>query len=296
MNMQRMPRLHAVARAQLMLLWQLKYFLGLLLVFAAGVVAVNVFTQQPPHTPPWMMRPAMVPLHVTVAFMGGVAAVLVWVNEGPQSRRYHWSMPVTREVHDVMRILAGAVWLILALAIYCVMTWFTEHPVIREQWLSRAGYFWVGVFITPLLTYLLATTVSLLSGKPMLWLISGVLLAAVLSTELVEEHAPFLADINAALFSDRYPPSLGVALAGGYESAPWHQGKEIYRVYQATAEETFRTHPPLARMRSNMEAELARTQNHLGERQPSEWLFATGVWYVVALLGIAFAVRRRPDV
>ena len=296
MNTTRMPDLRTVGLLQLKLLFQMKYAIGLTLILVWGVLGLHLFSD-PMVDAPWMTVPVLIPLHVTIVFLGGVAAVLVWHNEAPQNRRYHWSMPVRRELHDIMRIVAGAFWLIVAIAIYAALAWFMEEPQVREHWLANATYFWLSIFITPLLMYLLATIAALMAGRPMLWL-GGILSAiAILSLPVMEEYLPAaVTDVRSALFSEKYPPSLGVALAGGYLAAPWHDGERVYQVYAATREETFARLRLSAEARANTEMNMAAIRKQRPDVLPSQWLLSIGLWFVVAFLGLAFALRRRPDI
>ena len=296
MTTQRMPSLRTVALLQVKLLYQMKYAIGLTLILVWGVVGLHVFSDPMPNAP-WLTVPVLIPLHVTIVFLGGVAALLVWHNEAPQNRRYHWAMPVRRELHDIMRIAAGAFWLIVAIAIYATLAWFLEDPAIRERWLSNATYFWLSIFITPLLMYLLASIAALMAGRPMMWLGGIITIVALVSLPIAEEYLPSaVIDVRTALFSEKYPPSLGVALAGGYLAAPWHDGERMYSIYLETRDETFQKHRLSAEARANTERNMQILRNQKPDVQPSEWLLSIGLWFVVALLGLAFALRRRPDI
>ena len=296
MTTQRMPTFHTVALLQLQLLYQMKYAIGLTLILVWGVVGLHVFSDPMPSVP-WTSVPVLIPLHVTIVFLGGVAAVLVWHNEAPQNRRYHWAMPVKRELHDILRIVAGAFWLMVAIGIYATLAWFLEDPAIRERWLSNAPFFWLSIFITPLLMYLLASIAALMAGRPLMWLGGIIAVIAMLSLPVAEEYLPSpVIDMRTALFSEKYPPSLGVALAGGYLAAPWHDGERMYEIYKATKDETFARLRLSAEARANTEMNMSALRRQKPDVQPSEWLLSIGLWFVVALLGLAIALRRRPDI
>lgn len=296
MTTERMPNLRTVAMLQLKLLFQMKYALGLTMILVWGVLGMNFFSNETPG-PPWAELPLMIPLHVTIVFLGGVAAVLAWINEAPQNRRYHWAMPVKREVHDIMRIAAGAIWLVVAIAIYAALAWLMEEPSVREIWLSNAPLFWLGIFLTPLLTYLLASIAALMAGRPLLWLGGIIAVVAMLSLPDIQKYLPApVTDVRAALFSEKYPPSLGAALIGGYYAAPWNDGEKVYNVFLATREDTYRKLNLAATTRAQIDANMQVRRNQKPDVQPTEWLLSIGLWFVLAFLGLAFALKRRPDV
>ena len=295
MNTQRMPDLRTVAMMQLKFLFQMKYAVGLAMILVWGVVGMKLFAGEMPG-PPGVTLPLLIPLHVTIVFLGGLAGVLAWMNEAPQNRRYHWAMPVKREVHDILRIAAGAVWLLVALAMYSALAWILEEPVVRERWLSDAPIFWLSIFLTPLLTYLLTSIAALMAGRPLLWLGGIITVVALSSLPGTDEYLPVVADMRNALVSEKYPPSLGAALAGGYLAAPWNDGEKLYQAYLAGRDEAFRSHGISGRARAEADAQMQYLRKQKPDVQPSEWLLSIGLWFVVALLGLAFALKRRPDV
>src|SRR5688500_6525557 len=105
MSTQRMPGIGAVARAQLELLVRTNFVIGIMgfmtLMLLTTYAMLPRFEDLPPWEGPWIMV-----LYVTLIGTGGIAGALVWFNEGSRNRRYHWAMPVKREVHDIARIAA----------------------------------------------------------------------------------------------------------------------------------------------------------------------------------------------
>lgn len=296
MSTQRMPNLLVIARSQFGLLVGTK--------FVAGLAGFMTLTALPPHVfgvfeevlPPWDQVPRNAFLYITMIGTGAIAAVIAWFNETPRSRRYHWSMPVRRELHDVVRIVAGATWLMMILAALCVASWFLEPELMREQWLKHAPTFWAGIFLIALLVYLLATIPTLLSSHPFIWMLGFVFVAFALASKPVAKYAPALATVGEALFSEKSRASLGMAIGGGIQSAPWTSGRERYRVYLATAPAVFREQRVSPARQARVDA-IMRAHSDLDTKvQPRTWVEALAVWYTVAILGIALALRRRPDV
>lgn len=52
------------------------------------------------------------------AILGAAWGWLVWLDEGPSNRMYHWSLPVDVTLNDFARVLAGWLWLIIAVVVF----------------------------------------------------------------------------------------------------------------------------------------------------------------------------------
>ena len=295
MSEHRVPRAAEVLRLQLKLLIGTKYVAAVLLLPLIGLVALNIFSPLE-GAPPWLARPLVAFSFTGLVFTGAVAAMLAWLGESPQTRRYHWSMPIRREMHDTLRIAAGAAWLIASLTVFCVFAWFMEDDILREQWLRHAPAFWASVFLVPLLCYALVTVVALLAGKPMVWLAAVLIGIMMLGSDTVERKAPPIARAYVAVFGADHAGGLGAALSGGLLSAPWAYEIEKQRVYNATAPEFFAARGAVAPPRVMSEASEPVQPFGTAPLKVSQWLISVGVWFVVALVAIAFALRRRPDV
>jgi hypothetical protein len=248
----RLPGVMTVARAQLMLLVKMKYVAAIVGLALAQLFIVHVLIDPVPDG-----RPLHSEIYYALVGYGAVAAALMWASEPPANRRYHWAMPVGREMHDLLRVAAGAVWLIVAIAAFAVAAWITEGAAVREQWLRNAPLYWLGMFLVAVLIYLLCSIAALLVAKPLLWIAGVVSVALLFTSDLAASVAPIMVDISSALVLPDAPASLGAAISGGYRIAPWNAAAPI---------------------------------------DTRAWLIAVGVWYAFALCGIALAVRRRPDV
>jgi hypothetical protein len=248
----RVPTVMTVARAQVVLLVRMKYAAAIIGLALAQLFVVHLLID-----PAANGKPVHHEIYYALVGYGAVAAALVWASEPPANRRYHWGLPVARETHDVLRVAAGAVWLIVAVAAFAVAAWITESAAVREQWLRNAPLYWLGMFLVAVLIYLLSSIAALLVSKPLLWLTGAAALALLSLSNLVESLAPLITDVGSALFLPDETASLGAAITGGYRIAPWNDAAPI---------------------------------------DPRAWLIALGVWYAFALCAIALAVRRRPDV
>ncbi len=301
----RTPHLRAVAALQLKHLVLTKYAPSIVLL----PLSMFLFAQlvpRPDFIMPWRTYPTMAAGSLWTTLMAVAAAGLVWAGEGPGHRRYHWSLPVPRETHDLLRILMGAVWLLLGIAVFCVVGTLLESAVLREQWLAHASLFYVGLFVTPLLVYTLAMLFVILLERPVFWILVSVILVAGLQTRFIEKHFPELNDLTTSLFSVSSDNSLAVALTGAELSAPWHNGRELKRVYDATVADVLRSDYG-QRGRLAADAIEVGTKPRLLPPQPvhplnyrrmtgETWLRSLLLWYLIALAGLYLALKRRPNV
>lgn len=102
---------------------------------------------------------------------GPIWALVIFHNEGPTQRLYHWSQPVSRHVHAMARVAAGAGWL---LAIYAVLVLLglTFAAIDGNGW-QLAGLpvaSWVNFFTGPLIGYLGVSALAVASDYPFRWL------------------------------------------------------------------------------------------------------------------------------
>lgn len=248
----RLPGALMVARAQMLLLVRMKYAAAIIGLVLAQLFIVHVLIDPVPDG-----KPLHTEIYYALVGYGAVAAVLIWASEPPVNRRYHWAMPVSREMHDALRVAAGAAWLIVAIAAFAVTAWITEGAAVRDQWLRNAPLYWIGMFFVTVLVYLLSSVAALLVARPLLWIALAAASVLLLLSDLVASIAPIVTDVASALFSTDGPASLGTVITGGRRIAPWSEAAPI---------------------------------------EPRAWLIALGVWYAFALCAIALTVRRRPDV
>jgi hypothetical protein len=297
MNTQRTPSLSSVARAQLGLLFGNKYAPAMFTLAMLDVLCLYGLVVRWEGVPPWE-GPSIGWFAIMFVFLGGISGAIVWFNEGPRSRGYHWAMPVKREIHDLIRLIAGAVWLIAILATVCAVVYVAEGPVIREQWLNHAPLFWASLFLVSLLAYLITAVASIAFDKPLFVILVVMITPLILLLPPVKRKAPVLTDIAMAVLDDKQSASLGTALVGAQLSAPWEQPEQKVRVYRATEKAYWASteHTKTEKIR----AKDAMLRPSILPAAPlvttSGWLKALALWYIIALMGIALVIRRRPDV
>jgi hypothetical protein len=197
-------------------------------------------------------------------------ALLLWWGEGRERRRYHWAMPVTHATHDLTRVLAGAIWLAIAVTIYCVAGMLLARNDVAVSLSAYPLSLWLNIFSLPLLTYSIASIITLLANRPLEWAIGIAAVVAVLTAiagqlvfQQLEAAANALQPTAMSLLFGKF--GVGTAFMGG-----WHAAS-----LEALA--PYRIDPP-----------------EWPGPSLQRWLLATVVWGTIALLGVALAARKRP--
>ncbi|MGH7483567.1 MAG: hypothetical protein ACRELV_15575 [Longimicrobiales bacterium] len=205
------PPWAVVFSTQMRLLTALHRWLALALGAVGVLLLFGIIDETPPDLPRVFLAAPI--LTFAALFWAGV----VWSDEGPSRRSYHWAMPVDRRTHDLTRVATGAVYLLAVFALYAafglVLAAFDGN---FDSALRLQGIFWANLFIGPLILYLLPTVLVLLVDRPMLWLI-GLSLALILALNVLDHPSLDLARrALASVFTGDY--GLFVAIAGGYVS------------------------------------------------------------------------------
>lgn len=122
-----------------------------------------------------------------VFLIGPFWAFAVWHNEGPSSRLYFWSHPVSRTGHSMARVAAGAAWLVL---MYALLILGGVIFALFDGDLVQFGHFgaaaWVGFFTAPLMGYLVISILTVPSDYPIRWFLAFLFGVPILVSLLVE--------------------------------------------------------------------------------------------------------------
>lgn len=120
-----------------------------------------------------------------ILYLVGVGwALLVWWHEFRNRRNYHWAMPVSRVCHDLARTAAGAGWLLLGGAVFCMVAIVAAYlggVTAPAPTAVLPAVFWISCFALLLIPYLALTFLILLTARPLEWLIglpAGILIVA----------------------------------------------------------------------------------------------------------------------
>ena len=104
-----------------------------------------------------------------------LAPFAVWRAEDPSRRSYHWSMPVARGPHTVIKLISGWAWLMIAALCYLlfIVVLATVIPALAHQ-PSRLGstpaWEWIALFTAPTLAYLIVSIAVIASDHAWRWI------------------------------------------------------------------------------------------------------------------------------
>lgn len=153
-----------------------------------------------------------------VVFVSAAWALIVWRDDPPKNRRYHWSMPVDMAHHDLARVLAGAIWLLPALAAFFVAGSLLALGEGQAAELGRAApMLALRLLIAPLLGYLLLAPIGVASNRPLEWVIGLFIgIQGLIGAGTLLDRSGTLLRIFEAVFGP--PWGLGWALAAPFSA------------------------------------------------------------------------------
>jgi hypothetical protein len=256
-----------VLLAQMRLLRSARYLYALIGVLAVGLLVLR--TVQPPidyDRPVWAQEPRLPAIMPFLILFGCGAALLNWIVEPPSRRRYHRSLPVVHAVHDAARVVAGLLWLLIALALFCVAGALTENAALFHEWLRDVPELWAAFLGIPVVTYLLCSIFAVAFDVPVAWIAGIVSVALLLDTKTVKNHVPEATDLIDAVVSPQSPYTLGQAI-GGWDDA-WRVGVPI--------------------------KDYSHWWSWKRSQEFQQWRNALLIWYLLALCGLTLAVKRKP--
>lgn len=113
-----------------------------------------------------------------MSFMLGVMmGLLIWREEPPKSRYYHWTLPVDASVHDTARIVAGLAWLASGLALYLGLGFAITALHDVPLYMDRAGAMTIlGTATSGLLGYTFVAAISTAFNRPVETIVGGLIL------------------------------------------------------------------------------------------------------------------------
>jgi len=205
------------------------FFIGALIVFGVIIIAAAVRFAHSAQAPGSHMGFRYDAVGAIPMFLIGLLIPFgVWRSEDPSRRSYHWSMPVARGPHTVMKLLSGWAWLMIATVVYLLFIVAIAQVVSTitgdRAWDgSTPAWAWIVAFTASTLGYLLTSTPVIASDHPWRW-IGGILigygvLMAVLKSFGMEDIAHTLNTItdgryglNAALFGAGTDGAQGVTV------------------------------------------------------------------------------------
>lgn len=223
-------------------------------------------------------------LMLVAALLGVFAPLAVWKGEEPSRRAYFWTLPVGRSRHSLLRVLAGWMWTMAAVA--AIVLWVVLlaratdgalsngdafvplRPLAEDAAWHPRNYFhhpwpvphwqWLVPFTGATAAYLVGSVVALASDHPWRWYAGSVLVFLL----LVSADTRWSRTAADALLESRY--GLETLLTGS-EPAPVHV--------------------------TTPEGHVVRHQ--VLQPLPARWAGATTLWIAVGGIGVVLAARRR---
>jgi hypothetical protein len=191
----------------------------------------------------------------------------VWRAEDPSRRAYHWSMPVARGPHTIIKLLSGWAWMMIATAVYLlfiillatVISMITGEP---NQIGAASGWEWVAAFTAATIAYLLTSIFVIGSDHAWRW-IGGLLIGYwVLLGAFNAFGMSYLSNIIATIFRGQYGLSAALfGTAANVGGGPMH-GAAHMAIY---------------------------------ERMMSNWLVAMPIWIIGAAAAVAIVSYRHRE-
>lgn len=206
---------------------------------------------------------------VWLALIGPFWAFAVFHNEGPSSRLYHWSQPVSRFAHSMARLAAGAAWLWLIFGLFIVVGLLMAAADGDAWQLAEIGpRGWVNFFTGPLLGYLAVSILTVASDYPIRWFF-GLLLLFPLLLQILNDWLG-LESLTRWLVEplENQDWGLGMTMIGGL-------GTEVRDL-----EQTIRP---------------ALDEGYRQLSEAADWWVATPLWIVGLAAIIALVATRHPD-
>ena len=217
----RTPSMLVVARQQMRLIDATKRF-PLMLAVLAGVAAIALGPG--PVGIPESVFPFVSILLATIAW-----PILVWSGESPSRRSYHRILPVNHVTHDLLKVVAGACWLMLACAIVlATLVVVTATSGFSDVIRGLSPTVFASYFTGPLIVYLFVSTIPILTNRPIEWML-GIAIGLGGWTALADSYPlnypPSRIDVMVETIRELLAApfeSFWGALLGGYIDQPWY--------------------------------------------------------------------------
>lgn len=187
---------------------------------------------------------------------GAMWPTILWHREAPSQRVYHWSLPVTRTAHDLMRVLVGLLYLLAICAVLGVIGAIGDGTL--SYFTAGGPQAWAGFFLIPLVAFVLMTPLALWSDYPVTRrLLTGFVVFGFVSVIAEARGFDWFARAMSFLLADgRW--SFAETLTGGVDA--------MYRGHAGMSPS------PLA-----------------------DWIIGPAIWTVGGVVACMFAAAFRPD-
>ena len=152
--------------------------------------------------------------------------LILWQDEDPTRRLYHWSMPVRQSTHALIKALAGWVWMMLAVVVFlivCVVVLaVTQHITgdVRPYSFGVVWWEWLVPFPSVTIVYLFASAAAVGTRRPFIWIFGSIVIYPGVIALLQQAGGREMRDVARAM-SDAITGYYGaVAAVGGSIGEP----------------------------------------------------------------------------
>ena len=137
---------------------------------------------------------------------------VTWREEAPSGRAYHWTLPVDRSAHQLLRAAAGWLHLTAGLAAGLLAAWALGAVLQGGMAAGRPGVL-LGLFPSVTIFYLLGTVATIATEHPLVWIFVAYLAVGLAQSVAAGLDAVWLERVVAEVFTTG-PLSLGAAASG----------------------------------------------------------------------------------
>lgn len=157
-------------------------FFGLLLMFALALpfLTLSGTAAHPDGQRANVSNLTFTPeMSLVMVFLALIVPLIVWRDEDPTRRDYHWLMPVSRRTHTLLRVIAGWGWTMVATLAYVLVL--AALPVIVQH-LTRvpqpyhprfSAWEWLVPFGAASVAYAFASVAAVTAQRPLVWIFGG---------------------------------------------------------------------------------------------------------------------------
>ncbi|MEO7041892.1 MAG: hypothetical protein ABI035_06510 [Gemmatimonadaceae bacterium] len=192
------------------------FFIGALLLLGAVIVGSTIqqLQKQPAFDPGFTFGAAGA---IPIIFLALFIPFGVWRTEDPSRRSYHWTMPVARGPHTIIKLLSGWAWTMIASVAYVafilVLAAILSGISGGANRVARGpGWEWVVAFTAPTLCYLLISVAVVGSDHAWRWIIGVAVSFWILMAVFAAFHMPDATQLLRSLWGGTY--GLEAALVG----------------------------------------------------------------------------------
>lgn len=155
-----------IARRRVLILF------GFLFLILAGLLVWA--TAGEPEGGPAFVLFGMAGTHSIALIIGALWPLEVWRGEGPSERAYHWSQPVDRSIHDLTRVAAGGLWVLIGITFFTALfalTFYANPALDAVPGPLPPVSYWLNYLTGPVVAYLLGSVAGLLTERVGVWII-----------------------------------------------------------------------------------------------------------------------------